>query len=368
MVTIGEVQGSKPTMWVSPEKDTHDRHLNCDDIEGAKPTSFGVGNIQRARASPKNPNEIGDIEGSMAGTRKKNFTSLRSTNPLDPTYQLPGHSEEPEIPESKTPEQKKITDHAMSKNVARFYGATPTPSLASSRSRSSVHSKSASQFPVARNVEDMMRKDSFRANAKRFFHTGESQCPTPASEQRRLDRNAVEFYAGVKHPLGFKPNIPQTGSIHRQPKAQVPINTTSKEFNRNVDQFYGHQQSPHTYEQSNGVSLNVGQRPPSELRMDPEFTANANKFFSNSREMTPQTSQAAFNRNAAKFYENPTPPSSNYRFNLGRGAINQPVRPAMDLATKEFNRNQSKFFGATPPASNASSRFRDNTERFFNNQ
>ena len=97
VVEIGEVHGSKPTQFVSPEKNAHDRHLNIQDIEGAKSTSFGIGNIQKERSSPKNPNDIGDIEGSMAGTLKRNFIGPRCSNPLDPEYQLPGHSEEPEV-------------------------------------------------------------------------------------------------------------------------------------------------------------------------------------------------------------------------------------------------------------------------------
>ena len=133
----------------------------------------------------------------------------------------------------------------------------------------------------------MMRKDSFRANARRFFNTGESECPTPGSEQRRFNRNAETFFAGAQNPLGFKPNIPQDGSIHRLPKATVPINTTSKEFNKNLENFYAYQQTPHTYEPANGVSLNVGQKPTPEPWVDPAFTVNANKFFANSRDNTP---------------------------------------------------------------------------------
>ena len=104
VITIGEVEGGKPRR-LYPGEAFQQRCLSVGDIEGASPTAFGVGNIQRARASPKNPCDIGDIEGSGPDTRKKQFITTRVSNPLDPVYQLPGNSEEPPEPVKVEKEQ-----------------------------------------------------------------------------------------------------------------------------------------------------------------------------------------------------------------------------------------------------------------------
>ena len=78
--------------------------VSVGDIEGASPTVFGSGNIQRARASPKTPCDFRFIEGSGPDSSKKAFITTRISNPLNPDYQLPGHSE-------KLPDQvKKVVE------------------------------------------------------------------------------------------------------------------------------------------------------------------------------------------------------------------------------------------------------------------
>jgi hypothetical protein len=45
IMTIGDIQGSRPKQFVNHERGTHDRQLNIYDIEGARPNQYGVGNI-----------------------------------------------------------------------------------------------------------------------------------------------------------------------------------------------------------------------------------------------------------------------------------------------------------------------------------
>lgn len=69
--------------------------LRTEDIIGAKSSTKGLGVFaeNHERKDMRQINRIDDIEGAQAGSLKKGTTTKRTTNPLDPTYDIPGAKE-----------------------------------------------------------------------------------------------------------------------------------------------------------------------------------------------------------------------------------------------------------------------------------
>lgn len=373
LTTTGEIQGSKPKAWVKMDKSTHERNLKCEDIEGAAPNEFGIGNIQRARATPKNPSDISDIVGTQANSRKKNFETTRTTNPLDPQYQEIGASEEQENNFYQTTESIAVKkDPEMEKATTNFYGIDPRKSSASSRQRPQT-TNSVRKPPIPSGTSEMERRGSFQRNAKHFFNHGqESEPSTPGSNARRLEKNAEAFYAGVGTP-GRAPQVTlNPTSIHRPVKIQQAVNVDGKEFSQDVKTFYAMDPEPHTYKQCLGVGLNVGRRPPSapasscgrsiasQQYQDIQSPAPASSYSNRSqasvsqqnaglRLATPSSQAQRSQQSAAGLRSNsggrsqqsgvrrppsagsqekpPTPSSSGYKFSMDRNKIGTPLRP-----------------------------------------
>lgn len=69
--------------------------LRTEDIIGAKASSKGLGVFaeNHERKDYRQINRVDDIEGAHAGSLKKGPTTNRISNPLDPTYDIPGSKE-----------------------------------------------------------------------------------------------------------------------------------------------------------------------------------------------------------------------------------------------------------------------------------
>jgi hypothetical protein len=91
--TIGEIPLSKArTLDLATKKPSNS--LVNDDIEGAKSQRY-IGTLPfHMYLSNKPAHNLGstdDIDGAKSGSLRRGLVSKRCTNPLDPTYQLPGH-------------------------------------------------------------------------------------------------------------------------------------------------------------------------------------------------------------------------------------------------------------------------------------
>ena len=62
---------------------------------GAKASTKGMGVFaeNHERKEYKQSNRTDDIEGAKSGSLKKGPTTNRISNPLDPSYDIPGHKE-----------------------------------------------------------------------------------------------------------------------------------------------------------------------------------------------------------------------------------------------------------------------------------
>lgn len=68
--------------------------LKVEDIEGARANSLSNKFLMRdKRKNFIETNKINDIEGCSVNSFKKGIVTIRSVNPLNPTYQLPGEKE-----------------------------------------------------------------------------------------------------------------------------------------------------------------------------------------------------------------------------------------------------------------------------------
>ena len=89
----GAVEGSNPKSLPDPVQGT--RNLQTSDIQGAEANSKRIGAFShyKRQDEPKALTQNEDIPGSKCGTLKHAIQTDRNTNPLQPTYQVPGNSE-----------------------------------------------------------------------------------------------------------------------------------------------------------------------------------------------------------------------------------------------------------------------------------
>jgi hypothetical protein len=93
LVEIGEVEGSKPYVLPPPKKDPRlVASLRTEDIIGARASTKGQGVFaeNHERKEVRQINRTDDIEGARSGSLRKGPTTNRVSNPLDPTYDMPG--------------------------------------------------------------------------------------------------------------------------------------------------------------------------------------------------------------------------------------------------------------------------------------
>ena len=93
---IGEIKGNKPQV-LPPKRERGDVSLSLKstDIMGATADTknLGVFTDVYKRRDVRPLNNTQDIDGAQGGSLKKGTTTTRNTSPLDPVYQMPGHSE-----------------------------------------------------------------------------------------------------------------------------------------------------------------------------------------------------------------------------------------------------------------------------------
>lgn len=96
VIDIGEVEGSKP-MGLPKQHDTANKPftLRTDDIHGAQASTKGLGAFHETntRKEFRQTNRNDDIPGAQAGSLKKSPQTKRNTNPLNPSYEDPGHKD-----------------------------------------------------------------------------------------------------------------------------------------------------------------------------------------------------------------------------------------------------------------------------------
>ena len=95
VIEIGEISGSSPKK-LPFRKTPHDGIYQTRDIVGAAPGSKGLGAFHSlTRKDFIDPNDIKDIEGARPNTVQRGVRTVRVTDPLNPSYKLPGATEIP---------------------------------------------------------------------------------------------------------------------------------------------------------------------------------------------------------------------------------------------------------------------------------
>ncbi|CDW75394.1 UNKNOWN [Stylonychia lemnae] len=155
LITIGEIAGSSPKKQPERLNGGYFSGLEVKDIPGTAVGSKRLGNFHsKERKHFRDTNNIGEIEGAQASTIKRGVSSQRQTNPLNPTYKMPGHSEmgiqnpygnkaeessmaskymgirkqieaKQESQKTKTLKQVVVSETDFKKDMAKFYGVNP---------------------------------------------------------------------------------------------------------------------------------------------------------------------------------------------------------------------------------------------------
>jgi hypothetical protein len=218
IVMLGQVSGSQPRKTVDLGKSPHNRHLSTSDIEGATAGSKGNGPIgTKLRNYIRSPNDTNDIDGAQAGSFKKGISTLRATNPLDPSYTWMTTDPEDQPPLPKP--EAITTDKSYLKNNAQFWGASNKPS----RTASSASSDISSVQPL---------KSEIQRNAKRFFG---HETSTPNTLQQEFSKNASKFYESQGKVVQ---NYLPSGTIHRSKVFKKPIDEESESYKVNAKNFF----------------------------------------------------------------------------------------------------------------------------------
>ena len=216
VVLIGDVEGSRPRRMVNLKQVPHSRHLSTGDIEGATAGTKGNGPIgTKLRNYLRGPNETTDIEGAQAGTFKKGISTVRATNPLDPSYTW--MTEDPaDIPPK--PAQSLTNDKFFAKNTARFWGASSTHTSRTASSRSS-------SIPPA-------TPGDLQLNAKKFFG---HESATPKTLEKAFEKNASKFYESQGKPV--QSYLP-VGSINRPKVQSKVVDMDAESYQDNARKFF----------------------------------------------------------------------------------------------------------------------------------
>ncbi|CAG9312313.1 unnamed protein product [Blepharisma stoltei] len=315
LVTIGEVEGSKPKVLINKSTSPHQRHLNTQDIDGAVPGTVGLGPIgKKDRNEYRQTTNTQDILGAQAGTLKKGITTLRSTHPLDPSYKW--------VTEDETLRNGQLTNYTV--DHTKYWGYAETPRREDQLSRQST-------LPPPTGLS----KDSeFKVNARKFYANDEDD------PNIGFSKNAEKFYSSspnLKAGNIFL-NAINPGSINRARPKFNEIDAETQSFQKNIDQFHGVSPSPPKSEDGGSE----------DKPLDPEFEYAASKF--HNVKATPNTNERVFQKDASKFYEPMTGPAA-YQFNLARKDIGRPGKPPQNPLDTVYKKNIAKFYGMTPPGS-----------------
>ena len=220
LVTIGPVEGSTSAIFVKTTIPAHKRHLDNSDIPGSGPDTKGLGPIgQKSRNYFKSLVSTQDIVGAQAGSLAKGISTMRQTNPLDPTYTW--QTEDPELAKEKpkVKEPDSALDPVYLKNTSKFFGASSPPSVGKSPPRSQSSS----------------RISSFRVNANKFYlEDGDKDL-----QDKVFEKNAEKFFDNKrKTQFSQFESVRNPGSINRPKPKFGAVNVESAQFHQNLNKFY----------------------------------------------------------------------------------------------------------------------------------
>ena len=255
LIKIGQVEGSIPKKTINTETLPHNRHLDNRDIDGSTAGTLGLGVIgTKERNYKKKIVDAADIEGAQSGTLKKGIITIRKTNPLNPLYTWMTEDPKDTVPEEKP--NKILEDPKYSKNIAKFYGATPSVSETKSLPRSQASS----------------RKSDFNRNANKFFNPDNL---TEETVKKNFSVNAEKFFEN-RNPLGTNHfqtiNIP--GSINKPKPKSTYVDLDSSKFQKDSEKFFLVSQSRPRSNDSNNTELKYENKSPSTTGVKQAKTVN----------------------------------------------------------------------------------------------
>lgn len=210
---------------MSTSIEAHTTSLDTKDIEGAQSGTKGLGPFAfKPRSTLRNSIDISDIEGTQMESLKRAPVTKRCTNPVSPTYQYPGHTQEPQKPPISMQTQAPIERH-FQHNQAKFFGETPSETVASSK--------------IATPAGSVKLDASVEADRAKFYGD-ESRLQSPRLQNALLERDKARFYSNTPpfgRPQGFE-EVFRPGSIHlAKPKLGNPVDPV--ELQRSAKTFYG---------------------------------------------------------------------------------------------------------------------------------
>lgn len=224
---IGVIAGSKPKVSMILNREPHRRHLESDDIDGARPGTVGMGVFaSRQRNYTKDLVNNNDIEGCKPGTLKKGITTKRATNPLNPDYTWPTEEDpKPQDASQKPPEAKTQPNLKSSdKNNQNFWGCSVNQSQNLNLKEPSSRPSTSKPFLI-RQANSM----NYMRNVNKFFEV--------SSDGEGFNANCEKFYDNSNKRLEDKFLAAQNPrSIHRMKKSENKVNAVG--FENDAKKFF----------------------------------------------------------------------------------------------------------------------------------
>ena len=261
---IGAIEGNKPLGIPERKRGPVSTSLITNDIEGAQTSTKGLGVFaHHQRKDYTNTNKIDDIAGSTVGSLKKGPTTNRISNPLNPDYYIPGHTEYNEnsgfgktgqqvvqntaksnmnaknkVPRPPIKFQNNINRDGFKRDIGQFYGHEDRNFADIDFNKLYKATKDPNSGNTAPQIPPEVSNDpSWRRDMKQFY----GQEPSETSE---LNYEQKKFYGDTMGNRNMDPtkftNVAK--GPQPQPKFEPPVN--SQHYKRAQAQFYGQSYVP----------------------------------------------------------------------------------------------------------------------------
>lgn len=193
---IGEIIGNKPMTIPERKRGPVSQSLDTKDIDGAQSGTKGLGVFAyHQRKEYKKTNQIEDIAGSTVGSLRKGVSTSRISDPLNPTYAIPGHTEYGEnngfgstgqqviqgtktMPPAAKPKttkppikfQSNVNREGLKRDIGLFYGSEDR-NFADIDFNKLYKATKDPRAPVAPQVPDSYNNNqTWKRDMKKFYH------------------------------------------------------------------------------------------------------------------------------------------------------------------------------------------------------
>lgn len=262
---IGNIEGNCPMKIPERLRGPVSTSLDTADIEGAQSSTKGLGVFaHHSRKEFRKTNDINDIAGCTVGSLRKGVATNRFCNPLNPDYEIPGHTEygensgfgavgkeviatsKPRLPtqpprNSKPPIkfQNNVNREGFKRDIGAFYGTEDKNFADIDFNKLYKATKDTKSVPTCPGIPENKKSDiNFKRDMKMFYDQ-------PQNDESEFNYEQNKFYEDTMDARPTDPNKFSKVVQHQHSvPAQIEVNPNSQHYKRAQAQFYGENYNP----------------------------------------------------------------------------------------------------------------------------